>query len=1424
MRARHPFRSSKRKSSKPLHKPFIIEELETRRLLTTFVGGDQFRFVNNANQVIELNFFGNITAEVIWAHVAGDVGTLTDTALTNAFPVVDFEGGPLPAHPDGLSLFAIYVSQSDFTGGITVAQVPYDPATGIFGNTEPFTGSIGNLQVNDAQTGLLINATFANTGAALLGARSISNVAAANNLPILTLPVQQQFGVLPTSITELTSGLTVAPGNSMGNFLFGGTILGNVNIGGGIDTFYCGWLLTGNGNGEAADNTITDPQNFTVAGDIRNLDVMGSIGTIDDGGGKNPAYMTGFDMYVAGTIGNVRTFAGTAAIVGSINAANLTGVPNDGTAQTKVNIQTGVDYFANDVLGGNALFDNLTFATPQYISNAYDAAQGTDNDVVVDGTLYDTTPTPLDRVDYYAVPLMAGQTITVQVQDGIEGALTDLDDIDVGVFDPDGREIASDYNNNDLAQTEEEPFQFTTDRPGVYRFAVGPEGDPTFAGAGPFLGDLPYQLTIQNVGHMAIGSIMAAANILDNEELDLGNAGFGAESADIGAILAGGTILSNTEDAVSVEDGSLRCLEAGTVGGPDIEVADGSVGLVESTAGDLELNETGTEAPIGGDYEVVSAAGNLAAFLICDGNIGTIRAGSIGANATEGIGEFEVDANNASGDGRIDLIDDAGAYGNGDEGGTPITLGPGGDLRYMNVLGAVYNDAKFGDFLPAPQTFPTNTPDQVVEPSGSVVTLTPVGTTANALPQLTVTTFGLEDGGSAIVNVTSTGGLDVTASGDLPDQAGEIGAIDVEGGGNAVTAGAGVVPTPVTVLKLATPVVPAPPTLGVGNIPVNLIFSGNTQIDAFNVTGGNFDEIANNTPGGEIVNLTATSIGTLTGSGNVGIDLQHDTPAAILPTAIISNAYPFNGERTGVVVNGSIVTVSLPIVGNLQVNGSVGTLSGTIEGAVVITGSVNTVNFQKGVYASGSGNLADAGLFVNGVIGNVSNSVPGDIRGNIVSNIGIDSIRVNDGSIIGATIGTPTAFVDASNLREGEFAIEAGSGDVVTPTLSLGTVTVTGDGGIIGTNILSGDIGVISAVGGFGIFTTNILTAPLGTVQQVITSGYGARNFEFEGGATFGELIAEGNGSLESTDNFSPDVQYSETSAFDPFFGTVPNILTDIDAYLGTTAAEPVIPGDTDTGIVQNIDMEGSVSLRSINCYEIRSTEPATIPCVLNFSNKITNISTSGPIDGLEVTTGKLATLQTGGDLMHTTLNIAGRITRLIIRANLTDSSSIVAEGRNGNIGNLQVVGNMDGVIQADGGKIGTVTIRGSLFGQIKTKSINDLVLYQSLGNGSLQITGSAGTIRFVGDLGEPGDTLSVAGSVNILKVGGSLTANVAVGGHLNQLQVNGSIVSGSKVTVANVLNLLKVGSDFQAGAIVQATAVKKVKVGGLNDGSIVIV
>ncbi len=1352
----------------------------------------------------------------------GQQGALlgTDTG-TKTFFYVD------PAIRSGTdSIFTIYVSQSDFTGGISIAEVP--PLDVTPRPMEPFADTIGELRVTNAQTGLL-NAVGApgGTGEAFIGARTIQIGTVPNNdEPILTGQVTAPFGVLPANITTLHAGLIVAGGQNLGNFLLGGTLTGEVNIGGAINQFYAGWLLTGDASGEGV-NEVTDPQNFKVAGNIGKLTVLGGIGSDNDGGVATtlPTYDTGFDMYVGGTIGAVQSFQ---SILGAINAANLTGVPENGADQTETEIRGGS--FDNDELAGNADFNNDTYATAQYLSNGYNAAAGTDDSIIVDGVVQDDTVNN-DKVDYYAVSLLAGQTITVQVAS--TGATTTAANttsaVQTGVFDPDGREIASDYNRPDDAATAGQPFQFTTDRPGVYRFAVAPSGDSTFAGTSGVLGDLPYTLSIKNVGHMAIGAVVASNDICDNTTGTV--AGIGALSDDIGAIVAGKAFVSATGNTIAVENGSLRSITAATMGtgtagtDPEITVPNGNVGLVETTSGDMYFNAGLMTPAIGGDYELVSSAGNFAGDIIANGNIGTVRV----QNMSDARGAaFSADDNHASDDGSINLIDDAGDLGSAAVGGPSIKVGPNGSLKYLHVLGTVFRNSLFGQTMAVSGSGQTITYDPgesvpFVEASGATVTLIPVVTTAVPAPALTITTYGLDEGGSAIVSVVSTGGLTVQATGDVTNQAIGIGSIDLQGEGNTVTAGTSMLTQHFAGLN--TVEINSPPTLPITVSPLSLVFSGTSQVSAFDVMGGSFDQIANNTPGGEIVNVTAGSIGSLNGGGAIGSNISHNTAAALLPNKVVLNAFPFNGQRTGVVVSGSIVNVNLASVGNISAGGDIGTINGTIKAPVFATGQINNVLIGGGIYPSGSGAMSNAGIYANGVIGNVVGT-NADIRGNIASNTGIQSVNLQNGSIINANIDEIETLSNTENIFQSGVIATGTGGTVTHPVLAIGSIVTNGTGGIIGSFIESTGLGVLSARNGFGILNTTISATINDDLGSIYADGYGIRQVLWEGGYNAKSITANGNGSLESTAVFSDQVRYSERVQFDPLFGFEPNAATDIDSFLGASATNPVIPGVTDTGVIEDSTFRGGHQLGNVRAWSIRSATPNVAGGVttFNFSNAIGSIVTTGPVNGLNIITGKLGTFSTGGDLMHTTLTIAGRINNFTVHANITDSSSIIAHGKNGNIGKLTVFGNVDGLIEADGGRITNVTVHGSLTGKVQTKFIQNLTLYQNLGSGSLEITGSAGTLRFIQDLGPAGNTLTVDGNVSTLRVGSNLTGNINVLGNLGKLQVGGAIVTGSKTTVGKVLQLLQVGSDFQAGAIVQAHAVKKIKVRGVNAGSIVIV
>ena len=140
------------------------------------------------------------------------------------------------------------------------------------------------------------------------------------------------------------------------------------------------------------------------------------------------------------------------------------------------------------------------------------------------------------------------------------------------MFDPDGRLIASDYSSTDEQYTQELPFSFTADRPGIYSFAVGFNQDSTFTGMGIQVGiKVPYNLTISGLGNLGLGEVVAGATVLDLGGAPDGAgsgpssiAGFGVENGDLGAIIAGTSVISDTDGTIGVDD-NLRAVVGSTI-------------------------------------------------------------------------------------------------------------------------------------------------------------------------------------------------------------------------------------------------------------------------------------------------------------------------------------------------------------------------------------------------------------------------------------------------------------------------------------------------------------------------------------------------------------------------------------------------------------------------------------------------------------------------------------------------------------------------------------------------------------------------------------------------------------------------------------------------------------------------------------------
>jgi hypothetical protein len=391
-----------------------------------------------------------------------------------------------------VTIYQVYVASSDVTGSIAISRVP-DLTTSPRPMT-PFDGDSGQVRHIDAQN----PATFPwptsnapNTGRVFIGAKTRDlNQADPNDdlRPILTatIPPTVNLGLLPVGnlpIDQATGRHIVGAGitinGDMDRLMIGGTVTGDVIVGvpdsngkvtgGSLNQFYCGWLLTGDAVGEVQGAGPTRPQNFRVFGDLRDLYVADSIGTDNaQANADAPTYVTGFDLRVGGTVGNVRTgdmWLGNFQVANRPEEDATRGIDiPDTEIETHSGNLTDPGPWDNFNFGQSTFFFNDTFDTPQYLGAINSLGQ---SDMArVQGTVQHVTANGVnDFVDYYAVSLMAGQSVTVQLFTQIPGLAY------VGVFDPDQRLVGTD--SSDVGTTGfGQAFNITADRPGTYRFAV----------------------------------------------------------------------------------------------------------------------------------------------------------------------------------------------------------------------------------------------------------------------------------------------------------------------------------------------------------------------------------------------------------------------------------------------------------------------------------------------------------------------------------------------------------------------------------------------------------------------------------------------------------------------------------------------------------------------------------------------------------------------------------------------------------------------------------------------------------------------------------------------------------------------------------------------------------------------------------------
>ncbi|MEM8872987.1 MAG: hypothetical protein AAGD32_01900 [Planctomycetota bacterium] len=728
------------------------------------------------------------------------------------------------------SLYMTVLTSDDPESVVTISVFDPDDDEGpIFREIQPFDGSAGSFDVQDIDGEDLTISPAGGTGGVFIGLTEVQGDR--ENVPVLTLDRDTLDMFIPPTV-DLGGAEFVNPGvygvGDFGKISIAGTVSGRVDIDGSVDTFYAGALLTGELNGVEA-GSIASPDlnlvdNFAINGDLRNLIVNDAIGTVQ---GNFDNYNSGFDLAVSGSVGQIRSLTGgvraTGLVLSDPGTPGLTTNTDELEFRTEDNDDV-ISAFAAGLLP-EPIVTNDTFETAQFLGSGFVDSLGEGDAVRVDGSL--DTINETDEVDFYAVPLLAGQTVEFALSTSVIPAA-------VAVFDPNGVIVASNATDvaNGLVERattfsfgrkdifySDSTFAFTTELPGTYYFGVGFElvGASVVSGdqlgdVGSFLvgGELGYTLTIAEVADLALGGVIAEGDILFQTQAQLINnqpLGLTVDNGDLGTLRAnaGGRIINEnilgTRD-LTVLDGNLRELDATQIGEddgtflsrqPNIFVPAGSVGrlfadtfLAFNIDGLIDSFQGFDESfSIGGDFQYVETNGTLGAALIADGSIGVVRAGDM---VVPWNPVFAVNVDASGDDGVIDLVDVAGQMGSANFGGPIFSTGPGGNVRYIRA-GIAFRDPFFGGGIPEFVTTEAGTPVTLTDDSGTEFTVTPTdfvdGITSPLGNTLQIRTLPIRGnaafgpgGGVVTLDIVSDGSITIDAD-TRRDSTVEIGFIDI---------------------------------------------------------------------------------------------------------------------------------------------------------------------------------------------------------------------------------------------------------------------------------------------------------------------------------------------------------------------------------------------------------------------------------------------------------------------------------------------------------------------------------------------------------------------------------------------------------------------------------------------------------------------
>lgn len=1459
-------------------------------------------------------------------YVVGNDGTLYEMDATT---------GVVVGTPDVIS------DGTPDSGGLDISYIAFNQFGTVLLAQDQLNGRLVDIDMSTANTGNVVaganvftaDGTVRPTVGGIAYDFTNDRFLAVDNATGL-VPLEAEGGAAESASLMILSGFTgsstlaeinQSPSHQdFGDVMIGGVFTGQAYFSGSLNQFYAGQILTGLTSGELEFNVqfggLTRPDNFMVMGDLRNLISGSHFGTHTALADDDPLYMSGFDLLVNGQAGQVWTLD---SWLGTFDVVNDSAAPTIASRFVELEgrfVGPGsevIAWFGSRLYDGSDKFFNDTFDTAQRVGTIRPFDPADPAGTIIAGRFDSFLDT--DYVDYYAVSLMAGQTVELQL-DPFQTLLP----FGLALIDPDGRIVATNLNAVNSGVTFFEPFRYTTDRPGEYRIAIGSTADPTFTGQVP-TASFSYQINVNQIGELALGGLHVNNNALAIS----GGTAYVVQNADLGAITSVNGSIWFDPGFFSVRDinvfsGNARSLSAGVhlgfydpafdiaFGGPRMEVRNGGIGLLRNEgrddnglvgglAGASGLSFTTGDpffdvAWVDGNIQYVDADGQAAPTLYTNAGAGVVRADRF----TSG-GEFRLNADETGNDGVLDLIAaetiynfaTSGDYGTIVSGGLPITTGAGGDVRYMRVDGTLWQDLLFFGGAYEPLELDTAVPFRFVDDSGGEIMITPDVIPNNRfnpnLPEdpvdnprylaagnLTITSYQVRgSGGGVLLNVDISTPVTEVPSLGITFSSLSNGPTAAPVQVSSVTISDNAVGNAVTLDELSNDAV-----LGELVDPVSLTFTGPLPIEVMDITGTQIDRIVNTTDG-EIVSITATSVGHIATHGALGVPMSH-TGMLLNPRQTrddqVFDTYPFEQQTTGINISGNVVSIHSDMgLGNLLLGGNVNVINANANGIDddpnVVEGvvapifvdspffidptpdaplTVNTIQIGEGVAPSGSGFRSRAGIYVVGQVGTVQNQPGGNIYGDLVAQVsaanpaGFNNIILRDGSIINTQIAVYTDLEMASVLGPNAAVDDFGNAVEGDP-LEIGNIRLTGEGGIIGSDIGGGDIGNIDVSRGFGIFNTSITNIQNSTIGDVSTDGYGVLGTFIQAASSMDDLTARGRGDVLALGDFAEAIRhFADGLLYDPIFDVRLTSLTDVARAFNDAPDYQMVAGQINTSTVVGVVNLGNVAAHKI------------LFSAFDFGNTIRSITTGASVDAdpstivdVEVTTGALGTFRPGADVSGLTMTIAGELRSVILRGNFLGDSIIRAVGPNGNILNVRISGDLIGSLFATG-FIGNVQIGGDLVGTItvdgeevgRRNALSRLVI-DGIFNGSVVIhNGDVGTIDVAGSFGDTtmaGDQLFIAGSLRALIVGDRrgatvsfLAADVIILGDVGRVWVFGQIggapgdADGDVFIAGNLDQLILeahplnaggalLNNDFTVGGTLKRASVKG---GDLGDGT----